>query len=195
MLGATAETSVPAYSLCAWVPMYALSLLFCLLTCMSAPCESAHRPKLDSMTLSTTILSKSNPRREAFVYLVHSDRIDQLSRSLSLLEDNFFKQHQYVPIILFHEPWTQQDLDAAKLKIPANLTNVEWIGLRDFDRKPAHYRWQNHSIQTNWSVSSGLTRISVPCLVTRCVMFAVALYLVDFLQILAQQAGGLHRGL
>ena len=139
---------------CVNVPMYALTLLCCLLSCQSALLTNAHRPRLPSAWGTAT--AQKGPRA-AFVYLVHSSRIDQLRRSLSLLEGNFFQQHQYLPVMLFHEAWTQQEFAAAKLGVPKNLTEVDWIVVDDFDRKPAHYQWQSHSIQEYWQAFCVLT--------------------------------------
>ena len=143
-----ARLSMLLFSDNAKLPKYIISFLLCLL--ISVPVQGLRQPRLPSFRSIATVHQMSNASHEAFVYLVHTDRLEELSRSLLLLEDNFFKIHGYVRVILFHEPWTQPDLAAAMLMVPVSLTDVDWIVLNDFDRKPAHYQWQNHSIQAYW---------------------------------------------
>ena len=84
--------------------------------------------------------------RAAFVYLVHSQRTNELTASLASLQSNFLSLYKGYHVLLFHN----LPMPSKASLVPSNMAHVRWIELQGFDNFPAHYQWQEHASQRDW---------------------------------------------
>lgn len=87
--------------------------------------------------------------RAAFVYLVHADRGQALSKSLHSVQVNFLSAYPGYEVILFHDKYLENYDDL----VPKNMTLSRWVLLEDFDLLPPYYTHEDHQVQTAWYCS------------------------------------------
>lgn len=95
--------------------------------------------------ISFDVFRQTRPRA-AFVFLVHSSRTGELTRSLESLQQNFLSTYPGYQVLLFHN----SPISLQQSIVPDNMRYVSWIMLNNFDKFPENYEWQDHPSQQHW---------------------------------------------